>query len=25
MAETEILYSDPEGYCLYHFYPFTCH
>ena len=24
MAETELLYGDPEGYCLYHFYPFTC-
>ena len=24
MAETELLYSDPEGYCLYHFHPFTC-
>ena len=24
MAETEILYSDPGGYCLHHFYPFTC-
>ena len=24
MAETETLYSDPGGYCLYHFYPFTC-
>ena len=24
MAETELLYSDPKGYCLYHFYPFTC-
>lgn len=24
MAETEVLYSDPGGYCYYHFYPFTC-
>ncbi len=24
MAETEIMYSDPRGYCLHHFYPFTC-
>lgn len=24
MAETEVLYSDPGGYCLYHFHPFTC-
>jgi hypothetical protein len=24
MAETEVLYSDPQGYCLHHFYPFTC-
>ncbi len=24
MAETEVLYSDPGGYCLHHFYPFTC-
>ena len=24
MAETELLYSDPEGYCYYHFYPFKC-
>ena len=24
MAETELLYSDPRGYCFYHFYPFTC-
>jgi hypothetical protein len=24
MAETEILYGDPGGYCLHHFYPFTC-
>jgi hypothetical protein len=25
MAETEVLYGDPQGYCFYHFYPFTCH
>jgi hypothetical protein len=25
MAETELLYSDPRGYCFHHFYPFTCH
>ncbi|RJQ67969.1 MAG: hypothetical protein C4519_23700 [Desulfobacteraceae bacterium] len=24
MAETEIMYSDPGGYCFHHFYPFTC-
>ena len=24
MAETEEMYSDPGGYCFYHFYPFTC-
>lgn len=24
MAETEVFYSDPGGYCYYHFYPFTC-
>lgn len=24
MAETELLYSDPSGYCYHHFYPFTC-
>jgi hypothetical protein len=24
MAETEMMYSDPGGYCLHHFYPFTC-
>ncbi len=24
MAETEIMYSDPQGYCFHHFYPFTC-
>ncbi len=25
MAETELQYSDPGGYCFHHFYPFTCH
>jgi hypothetical protein len=24
MAETEIMYSDPGGYCFHHFYPFSC-
>jgi len=24
MAETEVLYGDPGGYCFYHFYPFYC-
>jgi hypothetical protein len=24
MAETEVMYSDPGGYCFYHFYPFKC-
>lgn len=24
MAETEVMYSDPGGYCFHHFYPFTC-
>lgn len=24
MAENELLYGDPGGYCLHHFYPFTC-
>jgi hypothetical protein len=24
MAESEVLYGDPGGYCFYHFYPFTC-
>ena len=24
MADTELLYSDPGGYCFYHFYPFKC-
>ena len=24
MAETEVLYGDPGGYCYHHFYPFKC-
>jgi hypothetical protein len=24
MAENEMLYGDPGGFWLYHFYPFTC-
>ena len=24
MADTEMQYSDPGGYCFHHFYPFTC-
>jgi hypothetical protein len=24
MAETELFYGDPGGYCFHHFYPFTC-
>jgi hypothetical protein len=24
LAETELLYSDPGGYCFHHFYPFKC-
>lgn len=24
MMETEVMYSDPGGYCYFHFYPFTC-
>lgn len=24
MAETEVKWSDPGGYCFYHFYPFKC-
>jgi hypothetical protein len=24
MAETEVLWGDPEGYCFHHFYPFKC-
>lgn len=25
LAETEVMYGDPQGYCFHHFYPFTCH
>ncbi|MGB5985895.1 MAG: hypothetical protein WBG37_11365 [Desulfobacterales bacterium] len=24
MAQTELLYGDPGGYCYHHFYPFKC-
>lgn len=24
MAESEQMYGDPGGYCLYHFYPYKC-
>ena len=24
LAETEMQFGDPNGYCFYHFYPFTC-
>ena len=24
MAETEVKWSDPGGYCFFHFYPFKC-
>ncbi len=24
MADTEVMYSDPGGYCYSHFYPFKC-
>lgn len=24
LAETELLYGDPQGYCYHHFYPFKC-
>jgi len=24
MADTELQYGDPRGYCFHHFYPFTC-
>ena len=24
MADTELVYSDPGGYCFHHFYPFKC-
>ncbi len=24
MAETEVMWGDPGGYCYHHFYPFKC-
>lgn len=24
MADTEVAWSDPEGYCFHHFYGYTC-
>ncbi len=24
LAETELFYGDPKGYCYHHFYPFKC-
>ena len=24
MADTELQYSDPGGYCYHHFYPYKC-
>ena len=24
MDMTELNYGDPQGYCFYHFYPYTC-
>jgi hypothetical protein len=24
LADTELQYGDPKGYCFHHFYPFTC-
>ena len=24
LAESELLYGDPGGYCYHHFYPFKC-
>jgi len=24
LIDTEMAYSDPQGYCFHHFYPFTC-
>ena len=24
MADSELHYGDPGGYCFHHFYPFTC-
>ena len=25
LADVEVAYGDPGGYCYHHFYPFTCH
>ncbi len=25
LADTEVAYGDPGGFCYHHFYPFTCH
>lgn len=24
LADSEVAYGDPGGYCFHHFYPFTC-
>ncbi len=24
MAETEVMWGDPGGYCYHHFYPYRC-
>lgn len=24
MADSELMYGDPSGYCYFHFYPFKC-
>lgn len=24
LIDTEMKWSDPQGYCYHHFYPFTC-
>jgi hypothetical protein len=24
LADVEVAYGDPGGYCYHHFYPFTC-
>lgn len=24
LIDTEMQWSDPQGYCYHHFYPFTC-
>jgi len=24
MAETEVMWGDPKGYCFHHFYPYKC-